>query len=109
MSVAVTAHRATELLLRLVSADGRYVAFDVATNLVAGTNGSPDVFVHDRQTGVTERLSLARDGAQGNANTSEPSLSADGRYVAFQSAATNLVPGDTNGQQDVFVRDRTVT
>src|SRR5690606_7881643 len=81
-----------------VSADGRYVAFDsVATNLVAGdTNGFRDVFVHDRETGVTERMSLARDGAQGNANTSEPSLSADGWYVAFQSAATNLVPGDTN-------------
>ncbi|MFS8499377.1 MAG: hypothetical protein FWJ70_14305, partial [Micromonosporaceae bacterium] len=94
-----------------VSADGRYVAFDSgATNLVADdTNGFRDVFVHDRETGVTQRVSVTSDGTQGNGTTSEPAISADGRYVAFESAASNLVPGDTNEVQDVFARDRTVT
>ena len=86
------------------SADGRYVVFDAdASNLVAGdTNGAADVFVHDRQTGLTERVSLAIDGAQGNAASFNASVSADGRYVSFVSFASNLVPGDTNGVADVF-------
>ncbi|MFO7538975.1 MAG: calcium-binding protein [Chloroflexota bacterium] len=91
-----------------ISADGRYVAFTSwATNLVPGdTNGWTDVFVHDRQTGQTSRLSVASDGTQGNNGSEDPSISADGRYVAFRSAASNLVPGDTNGWADVFVHDR---
>src|SRR5438445_9017048 len=95
-----------------LSADGRFVAFDsAATDLVAGdTNGVSDVFVHDRQTGTTERVSVASGGAQGNGNSGGffafPALSAAGRFVAFQSAATNLVAGDTNGTTDVFVHDR---
>jgi len=91
-----------------VSADGRYVAFSsAAANLVVGdTNGFDDVFVHDRQTGVTERVSLAHDGAEGNGWSRNPAISADGRYVAFVSVADNLVPGDTNQAWDVFVRDR---
>src|SRR5437016_1083416 len=91
-----------------LSADGRFVAFDsAATNLVAGdTNGTTDVFVHDRQTGMTERVSVASDGTQGNNASSYPALSADGRFVAFDSDATNLVAGDTNGATDVFVHDR---
>src|SRR5438093_763515 len=91
-----------------LSADGRFVAFDsAATDLVAGdTNGVSDVFVHDRQTGTTERVSVASDGAQGNNASSYPALSADGRFVAFDSDATNLVAGDTNGTTDVFVHDR---
>jgi len=91
-----------------ISANGRYVAFHSdATNLVAGdTNGVSDAFVHDRQTGTTERVSVATGGAEGNGLSIEPSLSADGRYVAFMSAATNLVAGDTNGKRDIFVRDR---
>src|SRR5256886_6497271 len=95
------------------TADGRFVAFhSAATILVAGdTNGATDVFVHDRQTGTTERVSVASGGGtQGNGNSggffSFPALSADGRLVAFQSAATNLVAGDTNGTTDVFVHDR---
>src|SRR5207247_11010915 len=95
------------------SADGRFVAFDsAATNLVAGdTNGTADVFVHDRQTGTTERVSVASGGGtQGNGKSGGffafPALSADGRFVAFQSDATNLVAGDTNGTTDVFVYDR---
>src|SRR5437773_218323 len=91
-----------------LSADGRFVAFDsAATDLVAGdTNGATDVFVHDRQTGTTERVSVASDGTQGNNASSYPALSADGRFVAFDSDATNLVAGDTNGATDVFVHDR---
>ena len=93
-----------------ISADGRYVAFESdTTNLVPGdTNGVSDVFVHDRQTGTTERVSVDPAGVQGNgeSGTDGVSISADGRYVAFDSGASNLVPGDTNGSYDIFVRDR---
>jgi Tol biopolymer transport system component len=89
-----------------ISADGRYVAYaSDATNLVPGdTNGFTDVFVHDRQSGTTARVSVDSGGAQGNKFSDWPSISADGRYVAFESDASNLVPGDTNGVSDVFVR-----
>ena len=70
------------------------------------TNGSVDVFVHDRQTAVTERVSLTAAGDQAADDSNVSSISADGRFVAFLSAATNLVSGDTNGHQDIFVRDR---
>jgi archaellum component FlaF (FlaF/FlaG flagellin family) len=91
-----------------ISADGRYVAFySNASNLVPGdTNGTWDAFVYDRQTDTIERVSLASDGTQGNGSSSYPSISDDGRYVAFGSSASNLVPGDTNGHWDVFVYDR---
>jgi Tol biopolymer transport system component len=91
-----------------ISADGRYVAFDSrATNLVPGdTNGTWDAFIRDRQSGTTERVSVDSGGAQGNGLSGGSSISADGRYLAFVSSATNLVPGDTNGALDVFVRDR---
>ena len=91
-----------------VSADGRYVAFtSYAGNLVNGdTNGVGDVFVHDRQTGQTTRVSVASDGTQGNDSSGRLSISANGRYVAFASLATNLVSGDTNGAMDTFVYDR---
>src|SRR5204863_349490 len=91
-----------------LSADGRLVAFQSdATNLVAGdTNGTTDVFVHDRQTGTTERVSVASGGTEGNGFSAGLALSADGRFVAFHSTATNLVAGDTNGKTDVFVHDR---
>ncbi len=90
-----------------ISADGRYVAFSsYATNLVAGdTNGDNDIFVHDTQTGATTLVSVASDGTQGGSGGSSPSISADGRYVAFSSYATNLVAGDTNGDNDIFVHD----
>ena len=91
-----------------ISADGRYVAFgSSATNLVTGdTNGRQDAFVRDLQTGTTERVSVNGSDTQGNGNSSTPSISADGRYVAFASDATNLVTGDTNGGRDIFVHDR---
>lgn len=91
-----------------ISADGRFVAFHSdATNLVNGdTNGKKDVFVHDRQTGQTTRVSVTTDGNQADGDSEDPSLSADGRYVAFHSGATNLVVGDNNGFQDIFVHDR---
>jgi len=89
----------------VVSGDGRYVAFySHATNLVPGdTNGEADVFVHDCQTGATRRVSMAFDGSETNEISHQPAISADGRFVAFQSRATNLVPGDTNGALDIFV------
>ena len=91
-----------------LSADGRFVTFmSLATNLVPGdTNGTFDVFVHDRQTGTTRRVSGSSSGTQGNGESSLPALSADGRFVTFMSLATNLVPGDTNNARDVFVHDR---
>jgi Tol biopolymer transport system component len=91
-----------------LSADGRVVAFSsYASNLVPGdTNGKFDDFVHDRTTGATERISVDSSGAQADDHSGETALSADGRFVAFTSLATNLVPGDTNGHLDVFVRDR---
>jgi hypothetical protein len=100
----------SEIAYSSISADGRYVAFQSnSTNLVPGdTNNRSDVFVHDLQTGTTERASVDSSGneANGDSGYSDTSLSADGRYVAFMSSATNLVPGDTNGLDDIFVRDR---
>ena len=90
-----------------ISADGRYIAFaSIASSLVSGdTNGYTDIFVHDRQSGTTTRASVASDGTQANGSSIYPSISADGRYIAFASNATNLVSKDRNGYSDVFVRD----
>jgi Tol biopolymer transport system component len=97
-----------------ISSDGRWVAFrSDATNLVPGdTNGRSDIFVRDRTTGTTQRVSVATGGGQAtgdqySGNSTDPVISGDGRYVAFVSDAANLVPGDTNFSQDVFLRDRT--
>ncbi len=81
-----------------VSADGRFVAFDSqADNLVSGdTNGSQDIFVHDLMTGRTTIVSRHSSGAYGDGQSNNPSISDDGRYVAFSSVASNLVSGDTN-------------
>ena len=91
-----------------ISASGRYVAFaSAASSLVKrDTNGSEDVFVYDRKKRTTERVSLSSAGAQAGGASFDPAISADGRFVAFTSAAPDLVPGDDNGQVDVFVRDR---
>src|SRR5262249_4136371 len=92
----------------ILSADGRIDAINsIATNLVGGdTNNAADIFVHDRQTGQTERVSVDSAGVQGNRDSEIPSLSADGRFVAFNSTATNLGGGDTNNAADIFVHDR---
>ena len=91
-----------------LSADGRYVAFDsdAATFVAGDTNRERDVFVHDRATGTTTRVSVGPGEAEADGQSQRPTLSADGRYVAFWSDATNLVPGDTNGVSDAFVHDR---
>ncbi|MGD0766428.1 MAG: hypothetical protein ABR978_09035, partial [Dehalococcoidia bacterium] len=90
------------------SSDGRYVAFDsAASNLVSNdTNNEPDVFVHDDATGETTRVSVDSAGNQANAGSLHVAMSADGRYVAFASYASNLVSGGTNGMLQVFVHDR---
>jgi len=94
--------------LNSISPDARYVVFTTtASNLVAGdTNGVADVFLRDRRTGVTERISLRNGGGQANGASRRGFVSGDGRYVVFTSEATNVVVGDTNGVADVFVRDR---
>ncbi len=96
-----------ESVMTSVSGDGRFVAFDSdATNLVPGdTNGKRDIFVHDRDTGETRRVSVSSSGAEGDGKSWVPRISSDGRVVAFGSWATNLVPGDRNGERDIFVRD----
>jgi archaellum component FlaF (FlaF/FlaG flagellin family) len=90
-----------------ISADGRYVTFGSAAKLVPGdTNVYLDIFVYDRQTGITSRVSVDSSGNQSNYTSLNPAISADGRYVTFSSSANNLVPGDTNGYPDIFVHDR---
>src|SRR5438094_221930 len=96
--------------------DGRFVAFvSSAPNLVPGdANGREDIFVHDRMTGATERVSVASDGSEADGDSSQATISGDGAVVAFRSGADNLVPGDTNSCPpftgscpDIFVNDRT--
>jgi hypothetical protein len=91
-----------------ISSDGRYVTFSSRSdNLVPGdTNGYEDIFVRDRLTGTTEIVSIDSAGILGDDASGYPSISADGRFVAFTSSASNFVAGDTNGVDDVFVRDR---
>ena len=76
-----------------------------ATNLVPGDTGL-GIYVRDRKLGTTERIDVAPGGVQADEPSFDPALSADGRFVAFATYATNLVPGDTNDHRDVFVRDR---
>jgi Tol biopolymer transport system component len=92
-----------------ITPDGRYVAFtSFAANLAPDTNHLDDVFLHDTLTSETTRVAVSSGGleaAGGRYGSHDPSLSADGRFVAFASDTTNLVPGDTNGNEDVFVHD----
>lgn len=103
-----------------ISADGRYVTFVSAAALVADdTNANtcagavvtgpscPDVYVHDRMTGMTTRVSIATDGTQANAASAAPRINGTGRYIVFESTASNLYPADSNELVDVFLRDRT--
>lgn len=91
-----------------VSADGRYLAFvSAADNLVPGdTNAASDVFLRDLRTGTVARLSVGAGGVQGDFPSDGPTITPDGRFVAFLSIAGNLVPRDRNGDVDIFVRDR---
>ena len=91
-----------------LSADGRTVAYssDVRDLVPDDSNGVDDVFIYDRQTGVRTLVSRHSSGEQGNAESYDPAISADGRYVTFQSHASNLVAGDGNGAPDVFLHDR---
>src|SRR5262249_26329437 len=87
---------------------GRYLGFSsFASDLVTGdNNGSPDAFVRDLTNGVTTLVSVNQSGTgSGNGASSDPLLSADGRYALFQSEASDLVAGDTNEVADVFLRD----
>jgi hypothetical protein len=91
-----------------ISAEGRYVVYgSAASDLTADdTNGVNDIFITDRLYGDTSLISANEEGVQGNAASSQPSISANGQFVAFQSDATNLVPGqDANEYSDIFVRD----
>ncbi len=90
-----------------ITSDGRYVTFaSDASNLVSGdTNAARDIFLFDSQNATVRRLNLSQQGAQTNGNSNTPAISADGRYVAFASDATNLILGDTNAFTDIFVVD----
>ena len=100
-----------------VSSDGRYVAFQSEADLVLPDNGLIDIFVHDRdddEDGTydevgsvsTVRVSVDAAGSQGDDHSYSPSISSDGRYVAFESRSTNLVPGGSSGLIHIFVHDR---
>jgi len=90
-----------------ISADGRYVAFSSSSELVpADHNGQTDVYVHDRVTGRTTRISVSSAGAEATGSSTHPSISTDGRFVAFSSDAEDLVGNDTNIVSDIFVHDR---
>src|SRR2546429_2327180 len=90
-----------------ISTNGRYVVFESeASNLVANdTNGVSDVFLRDLQTGTTTLISVNSAGAGGNGASTSPLISPEGRYLAFVSAAGDLVANDTNNATDIFVRD----
>jgi Tol biopolymer transport system component len=100
----------------VVSADGRYVAFDSWADNLTDNDNQPcglktanhckDVFVHDRVTGQTSLISRHTNGTQGNHNSADPSISADGRHVAFNSAATNLTDLDNLYNGQIYVHDR---
>jgi hypothetical protein len=95
-----------------ISANGRFVAFaSRATNMVkndtnAAINAGVDIFVHDRATGRTRRVSVRSNGKQANDRSRDPAISANGRFVVFRSVASNLVKNDTNGEADIFIHDR---
>jgi Tol biopolymer transport system component len=73
--------------------------------VASDTNDVEDIFLHDTQTGMTTRVSVASDGSEADDASDTLAISGDGRYIAFYSDAANLVPGDTNNEPDTFVRD----
>lgn len=90
-----------------ISANGRFVAFrSNSSDLVdQDKNNVADIFVHDRQTKQTRRISVASDGTESNADSFAPSISENGRFVAFASSVSNLVIGDANGASDIFIHE----
>jgi Tol biopolymer transport system component len=109
VSVASDGSQGNEQTLgSMISADGRFVAFaSLASNLVPNdTNSTYDIFVHELATGITTRVNVAMNGSEANAYSADPSISGDGRYVVFDSDATNLFGGDTNTFCDVYIHDR---
>ncbi|MCA9974265.1 MAG: hypothetical protein KC413_00890, partial [Anaerolineales bacterium] len=107
-SVSGTGEAANNNVLNAtIAANGRFVVFDsLATNLITGTvNNWIDVFVHDTQLLTTTQVSIAADGSPGNHTSQNPDISADGRYVVYESDASDLVAGDANGSQDIFLYD----
>lgn len=105
-AIPVNASTSAGLALSITTRFNAYISS--ASNLVPGdTNGVADVFVFDRFNVVTERISVASDGSQANgASVGSVGMSSDARFIVFASDATNLVPGDTNGVRDIFLRDR---
>ncbi len=107
ISVRSNGHQANDRSVApSISLDGRFVVFvSEATNLVGNdSNGQPDIFLRDRRTKSTTRLSLSSSGAQGNGESYDPSISPDGAFVVFVSYATNFMASDTNGRDEVFIR-----
>lgn len=97
----------TDTERRTMSTDGRFVAFAASAPLVKGQDNLDwQILVRDRARGTTQIVSVSSAGAKANGRSWNPSISADGRYVAFESSATNLVAADTNGDRDIFVHDR---
>jgi Tol biopolymer transport system component len=94
-------------VLPALSGDGRFVAFASAapTLVPRDTNGASDIFLRDLKTGMTKRVTVSSAGKQADHRSSAPSISSNGRFVAFQSKATNLAPDDEDTRMDVFVRD----
>jgi hypothetical protein len=110
VSVDSSGQEGTQMsFLSAISGNGQIVAYSSdAGNLVTNdTNGVTDVFVHDRTTGLTERVSIDSSGIEGNGGSYSPSISQNGNIVAFKSAASNLIPNDTNNEEDIFVHNRT--
>ncbi len=108
VSVAQTGYGADSLSYApALSADGRFIVFwSLASDLVADdTNSWSDIFLRDRLNGTLQRVNLSTTGEQAGGPSNEPAISADGRFIVFRSNATNLVPNDTNGKRDIFVRD----
>lgn len=92
-----------------ISADGKYVAFQTVTQLVYNdTNGVEDIYVYDREGGnePLQRISVDPGRLGANDRSAHPTISADGRFIAFESEADNLVANDGNGRKDIFVYDR---
>jgi Tol biopolymer transport system component len=89
-----------------ISADGRFSVFSsFAANLTGGTSSRDQIYVHDANSGALRRVSVTGSGTAGNGNSNRPQISADGRYVLFMSEASDLIAGDTNFREDLFLHD----